>query len=47
MVTVAQSAANWRNTHTDMDRTLSLMHLHQHSYNRMMRSASSAISIAE
>ena len=26
MVTVAQSAANWRNTHTHMDRTHSLTH---------------------
>ena len=25
MVTVAQSAANWRNTHTDVDRTHSLL----------------------
>ena len=32
MVTMAQSAANWRNTHTHMDRTHSLTHL-QHSHN--------------
>ena len=43
MVTVAQSAANLRNTHTHMDRTHSLMHLHQPSYNHVVRSASSAI----
>ena len=29
MVIMAQSAANWRNTHTHMDRTHSLTHLHQ------------------
>ena len=33
MVTMVQSAANWRNTHTPVDRTHSLTHLHQHSYN--------------
>ena len=27
MVTVAQSAVNWRNTHTQVDRTHSLTHL--------------------
>ena len=43
MVTVAQSAANWRNTHTHVDRTRSLTHLHQHSYNHVVRSTSSAI----
>ena len=34
MVTMAQSAANWRNTHTHVDRMHSLTHLqlHQHSY---------------
>ena len=39
MVTMAQSAMNWRNTHTYMDHTHSLMHLHQHSYNHVVRSA--------
>ena len=29
MVTLAQSAANWRNTRTRVDRTHSLTHLHQ------------------
>ena len=29
LVTMAQSAANWRNTHTHMDCTHSLTHLHQ------------------
>ena len=43
MVTMAQSVANWRNTHTHVDRTLSLAHLHRHSYNLVVRSASSAI----
>ena len=43
MVIMAQSAANWRNTHTHMDRTHSLTHLHQHSYNQVVRSASLAI----
>ena len=33
MVTVVQSAANWRNTLTHVDRTHSLTHLHQQSYN--------------
>ena len=42
-VTVAQSAANWRNTHTLVDRTHSLTHLHQHSYSHFVRSASAAI----
>ena len=32
MVTVAESAVNWRNTHTHMDRTHSLTHLQQHGY---------------
>ena len=27
MVTMVQSAANWRNTHTDVDRTHSLTHI--------------------
>ena len=39
----SQSAANWRNTHTHMGRTHSLTHFHQHSYNHVVRSASSAI----
>ena len=34
MVTVAQRAANGRNTHTHVDRTHSLTHL-QHSYNHV------------
>ena len=48
MVTMAQSAANWRNM-TRVDHTHSFTHLqlHQHSYkyNHFMWSASSAISI--
>ena len=43
MVTMAQSAANWHNTHTHMDHTHSLTHFRQHSYNHIMWSASSAI----
>ena len=45
MVTMAQSAATatWRNTHTHVDRMHSLTHLYQHSYNRVVRIASSAI----
>ena len=43
MVTMAQSAANWCNTHTQVDRTLSLTRLHQHSYDHVVRSTSSAI----
>ena len=43
MVTTAQSVANWRNTHTHVDLTHSLTHLHQHRYNYVARSASSAI----
>ena len=43
MVTMAQSAANGCNTHTHVDRTHSLTHLHQHSYNHVVRKASSAI----
>ena len=40
MVTIAQGAANWRSTHTHVDRTHSLTHLHQHSYNNhVVRSA--------
>ena len=41
MVTMAQSAANRRNTRAD--RMHSLTHLHQHSYNHVVRSAHSAI----
>ena len=41
MVTMAQSAVNWRNTHTHMDRTHSFTHVHQHSYSHVVRSASS------
>ena len=37
MVIMAQSAANWRNTHTRTDRTHSLTHWHQHSYNHVVR----------
>ena len=43
MVTMAQSVVNWHNTHTHVDRTHSLTHLHQHSYIHMVRSASSTI----
>ena len=44
MVTMAQSAANWRNTHTHMDRTHSLTHLQlQHSYSHVVWNASLAI----
>ena len=43
MVTMAQSAANCRKTHTHVDCTHSLTHLHQHSYKHFVRSASSAI----
>ena len=45
MVTMSQSVANWPKTHTHMNRTHSLTHLHQHSYNHFVRfrSASSAI----
>ena len=45
MVTVAQSAANWCNTHTHVDHTHSPTHLHQHGYNHVVRSASSAITL--
>ena len=45
MVTMAQSTANWHNMHTHVDRTHSLTHLHQHSYNQIVRNPSSAISI--
>ena len=37
MVTMAQSAANWRNTHTHVNHTHSLTQLHQHSYNHVVR----------
>ena len=43
MVTMAQSAANWRNMHTHVDRKHSLTHLHQHSFNHIVRSVSSAV----
>ena len=43
MVTKAQSVANWCNTHTHVDRMHSLTYLHQHSYNHVVRSDSSAI----
>ena len=43
MVNMAQSTANWRNTHTHVDSTHSLTHLHQRSYNHVVRSASSDI----
>ena len=43
MVTMAQSAANWRKTHTHVDRMHSVTHLHHHSYNHVVQSASSAI----
>ena len=42
MVTMAQSAANWHNMHTHVDRTHPLTHLHQYSYIHAVRSASSA-----
>ena len=42
-VTMAQSTTNWRNMHTQVDRTHSLAHLYQHSYNHVVQSASSAI----
>ena len=43
MVTMAESAANWCNTHTLVGRTHSLTHVHQHSCSHFVRSASSAI----
>ena len=43
MATMAQSATNWRNTHTHMDRMHLLTHSHQHSYNHVVQSTSSAI----
>ena len=38
-----QRAVNRRNTHTHLDRTHLLARLHQHRYNHVVRSASSAI----
>ena len=43
MVIMTQSAVNWRNTRTHVDRTHSLIHLHQHRYDHVVRSAGSAI----
>ena len=44
MITMAESAANWRNTDTHMDRTHFHSHTwHQHSYNQVVPSASSAL----
>ena len=43
MVSMAESAANWRKTYTHVDRTHSLTHLQQHSYNHEVWIASSAI----
>ena len=40
---MAQSTTNWHNTHTHVDRMHSLTHVHQHSYNHFVWSASSAI----
>ena len=40
MITMAQSTMN---THTHVGHTHSLTHVHQHSYNHVVRSASSAI----
>ena len=40
MITMAQSTMN---THTHVGHTHSLTHVHQHSYNHVARSASSAI----
>ena len=42
-VPMAQSAANWCNAHTHVERTHSLTHLHQHSNNHVVRSTCSAI----
>ena len=42
-MTMAQSAAKWRNTHTHGDRMHSLPQLYKiHSYNHVVRQASSA-----
>ena len=44
MVTMAQSAANWRNTHSRGSHAFThTLTIHQHSYNRVVRSASSVI----
>ena len=43
MVAMAQRTTNWRNMHTHLDRSHSLTHLHQHSSNHVVRSASSGI----
>ena len=40
---MAQSAANWRNTHTHVDSCIHSHTLHQPSYNHVVRSTSSAI----
>ena len=37
MITMTQSAANWRYTHTHLDRTYSRTHLHRHSYSHLVR----------
>ena len=48
MISMAESATNWRNTHAHVDRTHSLMHLHQHSYSsHVVRSTPSAIAEVE
>ena len=44
MVTMAQSAANWRNMHTHMDRTFTHELTSTQIYNHLVQSASSAIS---
>ena len=36
VITMAQSVANWRNTHTQVDLTHSLSQLHQHSYSNVV-----------
>ena len=43
MVSMAQSAANWRKTNPQVNRMHSLTRLHQHSCNHFVRSASWAI----
>ena len=45
MVTMAQSAANSRNMHIEVERAHSLTHLHQHSYNHAVRSTTSAATV--
>ena len=47
MVNMAQSAVNWHNTHTHRDHTHPLTHLHQLSYNQVVRSTSSAITFQQ